>query len=98
MILLRLVVVALLLIGVTQVLRGQLIGTSDVVSWLLLTGYGAVGDWGLALLYLGRSGEIWAIVPYGILIPAALVLIALAQAAITDRLLIVAARRAQQVG
>ena len=63
-----------------------------------MTGYGAMGDWGLALLYLGRSSEIWAIIPYGILIPAVLMLIALAQAAISDRLLIVAARRAQQTG
>ncbi len=97
LILLRLLLTALLLIGVTGVLSGQVIG-ADAGSWLLLTGYSAVGDWGLALLYLGRSGEIWAIVPYSILIPAVLVLFALAQAAITDRLLIVAARRAQQVG
>ncbi len=98
LILLRLVLVALLLIGATGVLSGQLIGTADAASWLLLTGYSAVGDWGLALLYLGRSGEIWAIIHYGILIPAVLVVFALAQAAMTDRLLVIAARRAQQVG
>ena len=63
-----------------------------------MAGYSAVGDWGLALLHLGRNSEIWATIPYGIFIGLALLVFALIQAAVADRLLLLAVRQAQKKG
>ncbi len=98
LIVLRLFVMLLLLSAATQFLSGSMLNWSDGALWVLMTVYSAVGDWGLALLYLGRSSEIWAIIPYGILISVALVGFAPVQAALADRLLIIAARQAQKKG
>ena len=67
-------------------------------AWLLMAGYGAIGDWGLAFLHLGRSSEIWATIPYGIFLGLALLVFALVQAAVADRLLMFAVRQAQKKG
>ncbi|MFN8449417.1 MAG: hypothetical protein U0521_12745 [Anaerolineae bacterium] len=98
LIFLRIVVTALLLGGATLFMDGQLFQTSNVAAWLLMTGYSAVGDWGLALLHLGRNSEIWATIPYGIFIGLALLAFALVQAAFADRLLLFAVRQAQKKG
>src|SRR5664279_1484611 len=95
---LRLIITGLLLLGATLFLEGQLFQTTDLGAWLLLSGYGAIGDWGLAFLHLGRNSEIWATIPYAIFFGLALLIFALAQAALADRLLLVAVRHAQKRG
>ena len=94
----RLIVIAGLLVGATLVLQGQFLQSSDVAAWLLMVGYGAIGDWGLAFLHLGRSSELWATIPYGIFLGLALLVFALVQAAVADRLLVFAVRQAQKKG
>lgn len=37
-------------------------------AWLMLAGFSALGDWGLSFLNLTLFGEIWATLPYGILL------------------------------
>ncbi len=98
LIFLRLAVTAGLLVGATLVLQGQFLQSSDVAAWLLMAGYGAIGDWGLAFLHLGRSSELWATIPYGIFLGLALLVFALVQAAVADRLLVFAVRQAQKKG
>ncbi|MCS7071355.1 MAG: hypothetical protein NZM00_07610 [Anaerolinea sp.] len=87
----------LLTLLTTQFLAGEL-AASDIWAWLLMAGQGALADGGLAFLYLGRFGEIWAIVPYGIFLGPALVLFALMQSFLADRILALAIRRAQRMG
>lgn len=94
----RVIVTALLLLGATLFLQGQILQSADAAAWGMMALYGAVGDWGLAFLHLGRNSEIWATIPYGILIGLALLVFALVQAAVADRLLLVAVRQAQKKG
>ncbi|MFN8528922.1 MAG: hypothetical protein U0670_09950 [Anaerolineae bacterium] len=96
-ILVRVIVVGALLLAASTYLGGGL-DLSSGVSWVLLFAFAAVGDWGLAFLYLGRFGEVWAIVPYGILIGLALMIFAFVQAGLADAILGLAARRAQHRG
>lgn len=96
-VLLRVGIALLLTVLTTQFLAGDL-AASDAGAWLLMAGQGALADGGLAFLYLGRFGEVWAIVPYGVAIGAALVLFALAQSFLADRVLALAIRRAQRTG
>lgn len=96
LILLRLAVMAALLVGVTQFLQGNLGDAADASLWLLVFGSGSLGDWGLSLLYLERASEIWAIIPYGVFLGVALLVFALVQAALADRILGIAARYAQR--
>ncbi len=98
LIFLRVIVTALLLLGATLFLQGQLFQSADVGAWGLMALYGAVGDWGLAFLHLGRNSEIWATIPYGIVLGLALLVFALVQAAVADRLLLLAVRQAQKKG
>ncbi len=98
MIFVRLLLTVGLLVGATQFLQGQMLELPNAAAWLLMAGYGALGDWGLAFLQLGRSSEIWATVPYGIFLGMALLLFALVQAAAADRLLMLAVRQAQKKG
>jgi hypothetical protein len=100
---LRLAVVVVLVFATTRFLDGQLViegqlGLTDIVAWGLIFLYAATGDWGLAFLHLGRYGEIWATVPYGIFLGLALLIFALLQAALADQLLVFAVRRAQRKG
>ena len=97
LIIVRIGVTAALLYGVSQFLGGQL-QTSDPAAWLLMFSAAAFGDWGLGMLYLGRAGEIWATVPYGIFIGLALVIFCFAQAYLTDQILVWAVKRAQKQG
>ena len=94
----RLALTAGLLVGATLVLQGQFLQSSDGAAWLLMLGFGAIGDWGLAFLNLGRSSELWATIPYGIFLGLALLVFALVQAAVADRLLVFAVRQAQKKG
>lgn len=94
----RIGVTAALLLTLTAFLNGQLFQVGDAGAWLLAAGYGAVGDWGLAYLQLGRMSEIWATIPYGVMLGLALLVFALIQAALADRILMVAARQAQKKG
>ncbi|MEP7292007.1 MAG: hypothetical protein ABI835_09495 [Chloroflexota bacterium] len=98
LIFLRIGVTALLIFAVTTLMNGQFFQSSDLGAWLLMAGYGAVGDWGLAFLNLGRSSEIWATVPYSILLGLVLLVFALVQAAVADRLLMFAVKHAQKKG
>lgn len=94
-IMLRIGLTVVLLVLLSHLLRGGLF-ISSAGAWLLIAATAALGDWGLNLLYLSRYGEMWAIVPYGILIGLGLLVFALAQAAIADQLLLAAVRRAQR--
>lgn len=93
----RLALVAALTYGATQFVRGDL-EASDLGSWLLMAGFAAMGDWGLAYLNLGFYGEQWATVPYGIFIGLALLVFSMAQAALTDAILALAIRQAERKG
>ncbi|MCK6580303.1 MAG: hypothetical protein L6Q98_19595 [Anaerolineae bacterium] len=92
----RLAVIAALLMAGATYMRGEMIDLSAASAWLLLFAGGAVGDWGLGFLHLGRSGEIWATVPYALLLGTAAFAFALAQAVIADRLLVFAAAQGQK--
>jgi hypothetical protein len=52
----------------------------------------------LSFLYLGRYGEIWATIPYGVFMGLALMLFSLIQAALADGVLILAVRQGQRKG
>jgi hypothetical protein len=80
-----------------RVLEGALL-IGDVGAWASVFANGALGDWGLSFLYLGRYGEIWAIIPFGVLMGLALLVFALVQAALADAVLGLAVRRAQRKG
>lgn len=77
-------------------LNGSLL-LNDTAAWLLIATAALCGDWGLALLALGLSASMWASIPYGILMGAALLVAALLQAAMADQLLRRAVRRAQKM-
>jgi hypothetical protein len=99
----RIAIVIALVFLASRFLEGQLgfeglPGVSDLLSWVLVFAYAAMGDWGLAFLHLGRYGEIWATVPFGIFLGLALLIFALAQATLADQLLVFAVRRAQRKG
>ncbi len=96
-ILARIVVTGLLVYAAGSYLNNETSAT-DLGAWLLLFALGAVGDWGLAFLFLGRFGEIWALVPYGVFLGLALLIFALIQAAAADTILILAARLGQKRG
>jgi hypothetical protein len=97
-ILLKLAVLAGLIIGVTQFMTGQLTTLTEPLPWLLMTGYAALGDWGLRYLYLGFFSEVWATVPFTILIGLVLLLWALAQSALSEWILNLAVKRADRIG
>ncbi len=98
LIFLRVIGTAALLFGATLFLDGQLFQSSDASAWLLMAGYSVFGDWGLSLLHLGLNSEIWATIPYGIFLGLTLLVFALIEAAVADRLLLLAVRKAQKKG
>ncbi|PJF24940.1 MAG: hypothetical protein CUN53_15295 [Phototrophicales bacterium] len=77
-------------------MEGRLVGVGDGGGWAVVAINGAVGDWGLSFLYLGRYGEIWATIPYGVFMGLALMLFSLIQAALADGVLILAVRQGQR--
>lgn len=91
----RLAAIGLLLLAVTQ-FRTDTLDATELGTWLILAGFAAIGDWGISFLFLTFYGEIWANIPYGILIGLALVVFALVQAALTDAVLALAIRRAEK--
>lgn len=93
----RIALAAALVLAAAHFLNGQIV-LGDPAAWLLMFLSAAIGDWGLAFLYLGSYGEVWATVPYGIFLGLALVVFALLQAAVADQLLVIAVRRAQKKG
>lgn len=93
----RVALLILLLAGTMQYLNGELV-VRDGLSWLLVGGFAAMGDWGISLLHLGAYGEIWATVPFGIFIGPGLLVFALVQAMLTDWILALAIRRADLRG
>jgi hypothetical protein len=96
-ILVRFAIVAGLLLAVARFMNGEM-QLPDSTAWLLVAGFAALGDWGLAFLNLGVYGEIWATVPYGILLGLALLVFAMLQAIVTDQILVFAVRRAERKG
>jgi len=84
-----------LLIALSQFLAGTL-DLPDEALFALVLGYSSFGDWGLLFAQLGSVGEIWAIVPYGIHIGVALLLVMLIQSAITDGMLAWAVRLSEK--
>lgn len=76
------VTIGLLLI-ISQVLQGQL-ELDDTALLAVFLAYSGFGDWGLLLAQMGSAGEIWVIVPYGVFIGGALVVLMLIQSAISD--------------
>jgi hypothetical protein len=97
LVLLRLALMAALGYTAWQFISGDLT-LGEGVSFMLMFGFGALVDWGLYFLHLGSYGELWALVPYGVLLSLALVAFALLQAFIANRLLLWAIQRAQNRG
>ncbi|MCL4247329.1 MAG: hypothetical protein KJ065_04165 [Anaerolineae bacterium] len=97
LLLLRLLMIGVLLFAGFRFLSGQST-VPDGLSFGVMFLFGALGDWGLYFLHLSSFGEVWAIVPYGIFLGLALLLFALVQAFLADRLLLWAIRRAQSLG
>jgi hypothetical protein len=94
--LVRVVLTAGLLLVADRALSGAQLGVTDVGAWFLMGGLGTLGDWGLAFLHLGQFSEVWATVPYGIFLGLGMLIFALAQAALADRVLALAVSRAQR--
>lgn len=97
LVVMRVLLVAVLLIAATQFVTGNL-AMPEPLSWVLMFLYAAYGDWGLAFLNLGFYGEMWALIPFGVLFGLALLGFALLQAALTDWLLSLATRQAERQG
>lgn len=93
----RIGVVVLLLVAMTQFNRGELT-VRDGLAWLLVGGFAAMGDWAVSLLHLSYYGELWAIIPYGIFLGVALLVFVLVQAVLTDLILGYAVRQAERRG
>lgn len=72
------------------------LNVSEGVRGLAMLGMGAFGDLGLRYLHLAFLGELWATVPYAVLIGAALLVVAFMQALLTDGLLAWSVRRAEK--
>jgi len=70
----------------------------DWQAWLSVFGFSAFADWGLMLLHLGFSGEVWTLIPYGLFIGPMLVVYMLLQAALANFLLRWAVRLGQRRG
>ncbi|MBK8024382.1 MAG: hypothetical protein IPK19_23865 [Chloroflexi bacterium] len=98
LILVRILVIAALLMAGAAYMRGELAELADPLAWLLLSAGGAIGDLGLGFLHLGRAGEIWATVPFAVLIGPALLAFALIQAAVADAVRRYAAAQGQHRG
>jgi hypothetical protein len=95
---LRLVLIGLVLVaGLTYQIT--LAGVPNWQIWTLLLLFTVAGDWGLSLLYLGVFAvQMWLDVPYSIFLGLAALVIILIQAALADRLLSFAIRRAERSG
>ncbi|MBL8162937.1 MAG: hypothetical protein JNJ61_13190 [Anaerolineae bacterium] len=96
-ILLRLVVVVALLVGATQFIQGDL-PLSDGAAWALMGAFAGFGDWGLSYLHLGFYSEVWATIPYAILLGVALLAFAMLESLVSEWLLAFAIRRAERMG
>lgn len=92
----RLTLIGFLLFLYTQY-RMNMFEASNLLTWLMLAAFAAVGDWGVSFLYLGFFGaEVWANVPYSVFIGLALLVFVLVQAALTDGILAAAIYRAER--
>lgn len=96
-VLLRLGLAIGLTIGATQFINGQLT-LGDGSAWLLMGGYAALGDWGLKFLHTGFYSEVWATIPYAVFFGVALLAFALLQSIVTEGILALTIRRAEQIG
>ena len=67
-------------------------------AWAWQAAWGAFGDWALSLAHLRELGEMWAELPYGAWMGAALLALALLQAFATDGMLWLAGRIAERRG
>jgi hypothetical protein len=96
-----LLVRAVVMVGIglltVRFLQGQT-QVADGLSFALMAAFGAFVDWGLYFLHLGSFGEVWAVVPFGVLLGVALLLVALAQGFLANRMLLWAIQRAQVKG
>ena len=79
------------------IVNGDLV-TTDPGAWALVGSFAAFGDWGMSFLNLGFFGEIWATIPFGIVLGLALLAFSLVQAALTDWLISLAVRQAERRG
>ncbi len=99
---LRVALVAVLVLVVTAFLEGRQspiqLQAVSWQAWLAVFGFSAIADWGLLMLHLGFSGEMWATVPYGIFIGPLLLVYALVQASLADVLLRAAVNLAEDRG
>lgn len=93
----RVVLVGVLVFLATQFVNGD-VETTDLSAWALIGAFGAIGDWGLAFLNLGFYGEVWATIPFGIVMGLALLVFSMLQAMAADWLLALAIRRAERSG
>lgn len=78
-----------------RVLAGELLlDTAATGSIFAFTAY--LGDWGMTLLSLARSGDIWARVPYSVGVAVLALLLMLAQVAIADHIVLATVRRVER--
>lgn len=96
-IMLRLAIVVALVIGATQFIRGDL-RLTDGAAWALMGAFAGFGDWGLSYLHLGFYSEVWATIPYAILLGVALLAFAMLESLVSEWLLAFAIRRAERMG
>jgi len=94
----RVASIALLLLGATRLLEGDL-ELEPLVSWLLMGAFSAFGDWGLSLMQLSQIvQEVWSSIPYSIFYGLLLLAIALIQVAVANGILLLAVRSAERNG
>jgi hypothetical protein len=94
---LRITVIALLFASASEFIRGNL-AASDVGAWALFGAFSAFGDLGLSFLHLGFYSEIWATIPYAILMGLGLLLFVMVQSVVTEGILNLAIRQAERNG
>ena len=95
-VLLRAAVIVGLAQAMTQFVDG-LVTLERPLSTLLVTGFGMLGDGGLAYLNLGLFGDLWARAPWSVLVPVGLLVFVLLQALLADRMVVLAVRRAERL-
>src|SRR5690606_17795119 len=93
----RVLLIAGLVFAANEFVTGNM-ETSDAGAWALMSSFAAFSDWGLAFLNLGFYGEIWATIPFGVVLGLVLLAFSMVQAMLTDWLLAVAIRVAERKG
>jgi hypothetical protein len=97
-IVLRTALAAALVFGATRFIQGQMPGFPDPAAWLLMGGFAAFGDWGLAFLNLSFYSDVWTVIPYGVFLGVALLAFSILQSAAAEWILALTIRIAERSG